>query len=295
MNITLRQLRAFVTIAECKSFTKAANELHLTQSSLSGIIKELEKNLDVQLFDRTTRQLHLSSAGERLLPYALRILGELRLLGNELGDLKDFDQGKVRLAVSQQLAASAMPSLIHQFRQAHPNIQVTLLDCSIEEVISRVQSLEADIGIGPERVLTQDVAACELFSADFCLVVPPDHAFAKQSCVLWDQIDEPVTTLRGNFTQKLIDDLPKDISHRLFRTDYEVNFLSTALGMTQKGFGVTIAMPYAKNWVDQHGLVMIPLTEPIISRRFMLYTHKRRSLTPAITAFMAFLTSYAKT
>lgn len=293
MNITLRQLRAFVAIAEYKSFTKAADELHLTQSSLSGIIKELEKNLGVQLFDRTTRQLHLSGAGERLLPYAFRVLGELRLLGNELDDLKDFDQGKVRLAVSQQLAASAMPGLIHQFRQAHPNIQVTLLDCSIEEVISRVQSLEADIGIGPERVLTQDVAASALFSADFCLVVPPCHAFADRQWVAWDDIDEPVTTLRGNFTQKLIDELPKEISHRLFRPDYQVNFLSTALGMTQKGFGLTIAMPYAKNWVDQHGLVMIPLASPVISRRFMLYTHKRRSATPAITAFMTFLHAHA--
>lgn len=294
MNITLRQLRAFVAVAEYKSFTKAADDLHLTQSSLSGIIKELEKNLDVQLFDRTTRQLYLSSAGERLLPSALRVLGELRLLGNELNDLKDFYQGKVRLAVSQQLAASAMPSLIHQFRQTHPNIQVTLLDCSIEEVINRVQSLEADIGIGPERVLTQDVTANELFSSDFCLVVPPCHAFATQSSVSWYDIDEPVTTLRGNFTQKLIDELPKDLSHRLFRTDYEVNFLSTALGMTQKGFGVTVAMPYAKNWVDQHGLVMVPLTTPIVSRKFMLYIHKRRAATPAIKAFMDFLTSYAK-
>ena len=294
MNVTLRQLRAFVAVAEYKSFTKAADELHLTQSSLSGLIKEMEKNLDVQLFDRTTRQLYLSSAGERLLPSALRVLGELRLLGNELDDLKDFYQGKVRLAVSQQLAASAMPSLIQEFRKSHPNIQVTLLDCSIEEVINRVQLLEADIGIGPERVLTQDVMASELFLSDFCLVVRPCHVFANRQSVAWQEIDEPVTTLRGNFTQKLIDELPKEISHRLFRADYEVNFLSTALGMTQKGFGVTIAMPYAKNWVDQHGLVMIPLTSPTISRKFLLYAHKRRPSMPAIAAFQTFLSKYAK-
>jgi DNA-binding transcriptional LysR family regulator len=92
---------------------------------------------------------------------------------------------------------------------------------------------------------------------------------------------------------KAADELPKEISHRLFRPDYQVNFLSTALGMTQKGFGLSIAMPYAKNWVDQHGLVMIPLVSPIISRRFMLYTHKRRSATPAITAFMTFIHTHA--
>lgn len=294
MNVTLRQLKAFATVAECKSFTKAADELHLTQSSLSGLIKEMEKNLEVRLFDRTTRQLYLSEAGERLLPYVLRILSEMRLLGNEIDDLKDFYQGKVRLAVSQQLAASAMPSLIQKFRQTHPNIQVTLLDCSIEEVISRVQLLEADIGVGPERVLTNDVMASELFSSQFCLVVRPDHAFAKRQMVAWQEIDEQVTTLRGNFTQRLIDELPKEIGHRLFRADYEVNFLSTALGMTQKGFGVTVAMPYAKNWVDQHGLVMVPLSSPVISRKFLLYAHKRRPPTPAVQAFQAFLTQHAQ-
>lgn len=292
MSITIRQLKAFATVAEYKSFTKAADELHLTQSSLSGLIKEMEKHLDVRLFDRTTRQLHLSDAGERLLPYALRILGEIRLFNNETEDLKDFHQGKVRLAVSQQLAASAMPSLIQKFRETHPNIQVTLLDCSIEEVINRVQMLEADIGIGPERVLTSDVSASELFSSEFCLVVRPEHPFAKRDKVAWAEIEEQVTTLRGNFTHRLVEELPKDISHRLFRADYEVNFLSTALGMTQQGLGVTVAMPYAKNWVDQHGLVMMPLTEPVIRRKFLLYTHKRRPPTVAVRVFWEFLSQY---
>ena len=295
MNISLRQLKAFASVAEHKSFTKAASELHLTQSSLSGLIKEMEKQLDVRLFDRTTRQIHLSDAGERLLPYVLRMLDELRLFGNELGNLKDFHQGKVRIAASQQLAASAMPELIREFKLAYPNVQVTLLDCSVEEVISRVELLEADIGIGPERMLGADVAASELFSSEFCLVVRPEHKLADRTKITWRELaQESVITLQGPFTQRLVKELPKDVSERLFHADYEVNFLSTALGMTQRGLGVTVAMPYAKNWVDQHGLIMIPLYEPTIRRRFLLYTHKRRSPTPAVSAFQGFLVKYAK-
>lgn len=290
MNITLRQLKAFASIAEHKSFTKAADELHLTQSSLSGLIKEMEKNLEVRLFDRTTRQLYLSDAGERLLPYALRILSELRLLDNEITNLKDFHQGKIRLAASQQLAASAMPELINRFVKAHPNIQVTLIDCSVEEVINRVQLLEADLGIGPERVLSSDVAASELFASEFCLVVRPEHPLAKCSAIEWRQlVDEDLIILQGPFAKKLLTELPTQVSHRLFRADYEVNFLSTALGMTQMGLGITLAMPYARTWVDQHGLVMIPLKEPVISRKFLLYAHKRRSPSAAINVFKEFL------
>ncbi|OPH35582.1 LysR family transcriptional regulator [Moraxella lacunata] len=295
MSVSLRQLRAFVMIADCKSFTKAGDELFLTQSSLSGLIKEMEKQLDVKLFDRTTRQIHLSDAGERLLPHARRILDEVRLFDHETHDLKDFHQGKIRLAVSQQLAASGMPRLIQKFRTAYPSVQVTLLDCSIEEVISRVQSLDADIGIGPERTLGSDILADELFESPFHAVLPATHVLADRPHIAWGELEhEHVITLRGNFTQRLMDELPKELSSRLFRADYEVNFLSTALGMAQMGLGLTITLPHAKNWVDQHGLVMRPLVEPSIHRKFMCYTHKRRSPTSAMSAFLRFLKGYAK-
>lgn len=295
MNFSLRQLRAFVMVADCKSFTKASESLFLTQSSLSGLIKDMEKQLDVKLFDRTTRQLHLSESGERLLPFARRILDEVRLFDHEMSDMRDFNQGKIRLAVSQQLAASGMPRLIHKFRQSHPNVQVTLIDCSIEEVISRVHSLEADIGIGPERAPSIDILADELFASPFYLVVPKNHRLANQASISWEELEsEYLITLRGNFTQRIIDELPKELSDKLFRSDYEVNFLSTALGMVQMGLGLTITLPHAKNWVQQHDLLMIPLVQPSVTRRFMLYTHKRRSNTPLISMFLKFLKEYAK-
>lgn len=295
MNVSLRQLKAFVSVAEHKSFTKAAFELHLTQSSLSGLIKEMEKQLDVRLFERTTRQLTLSQAGERLLPHALRVMGEMRLMSNEIDSLKDFHQGKVRIAVSQQLAASAMPALIKAFRKAHPSIQVTLVDCPVEEVIHRVHLLEADIGIGPERTMGSEVMASELFVSQFCLVVRPCHRFAGRADVDWQElVGEDLTTLRGGFTQRLMSELPSQLGHQLFKEDYQVNFLSTALGMTQMGLGVTVAMPYAANWVRQHDLVMIRLKNPVISRKFLLYTHKRRSPNSAVMAFWYFLVDYVK-
>lgn len=257
--------------------------------------KRWKKQLDVKLFDRTTRQIHLTDAGKRLLPHARRILDEVRLFDHQTQDLKDFYQGKIRLAVSQQLAASGMPRLIHKFATTYPSVQVTLLDCSIEEVISRVQSLDADIGIGPERTLGSDILADELFASPFYVVLPTTHALTKYSHIAWGELeDERIITLRGNFTQRLIDELPKELSSRLFRMNYEVNFLSTALGMAQMGFGLTITLPHAKNWVDQHGLVMRPLVEPSIHRKFMCYTHKRRSPTPAMSAFLRFLKGYAK-
>ncbi|UTO05593.1 LysR family transcriptional regulator [Moraxella sp. FZLJ2107] len=295
MNITFRQLKAFVSVARHKSFTKAADELHLTQSSLSGLIKEMENQLDTRLFDRTTRQMHLSEAGERLLPHALRVIHDMQVLGNEIADLKDFHQGKVRIAAPQQLAASAMPELIKQFKQAYPDIQVNLIDCSVEDVINSVQTLEADLGVGPAFAYHTDLSATELFSSPFRLVVRPDHPLASRSDLTWSEMsDGELITLQEPFANYIADHLPLDISTKVFRSDYEVNFLSTALGMVKQGLGMTMALGYAKAWVDEQNLVMVPISEPQISYKFLLYKHRYRSTSPAVMAFEAFLINYSK-
>lgn len=290
MNVTLRQLKAFVLVAEHNSFTKASEILLLTQSALSGLIKELEQNLGVKLFDRTTRKMHLSDAGERLLPQARRVLNEVAVLDEKVAGLKSLHQGHVHLAVSQQLAASAMPQLIAKFCATYPNIQVTLTDCSIDDVVNLVENLAVDLGIAPERTHCADVTAAILFESSFYLVLPKDHPLAKQKTVYWENLlNEKLITLNGPFIKGLQSQLPKEISEYIFDSDYEVNFLSTALGMTRQGLGVTLCLLYAAEWVHQNGLVMRPLHRPVVERKFLLYTHKSRSLSPAAAAFRQFV------
>ncbi len=290
MNVTLRQIKAFVLVAEHNSFTRAAEILMLTQSALSGLIKDLEQNLDIKLFDRTTRKMHLSDAGVRLLPQARRILNEVALLDEKVAGLKSLHQGHVRLAVSQQLAASAMPQFIAKFRSTYPNIQVTLVDCSIDDVVAQVENLQTDLGIAPERSYSSDVSATVLFESPFYLVIPKHHPLALRQMVYWeDLLGEKLITLNGPFIKSLQNQLPEEISTHIFNPDYEINFLSTALGMTRQGLGVTLCLLYAAEWVHQNGLIMRPLYNPVVERKFLLYTHKNRSLSPAAKAFYEFV------
>lgn len=290
MSTTLRQLRAFVLVAEQNSFTKAAEMLCLTQSALSGLIKELEQNLDVKLFDRTTRKLHLSDAGMRLLPQARRVLNEMAVLNEKVSNLKSLHQGHIRLAVSQQLSASTMPKFIAKFCELHPHIQVTLTDCSVDDVVEHIENLEADLGVAPERVHSDDLKTDTLFGSPFYLVLPSTHSFAKKDVIRWtDLLNERLITLNGPFIKSLQNELPSNISDRIFNPDFEINFLSTALGMVRMGLGVTVCLLYAAEWVEQNGLVMRPIAEPVVERNFLLYTHKNRSLSPAAAAFKDFL------
>ena len=218
----------------------------------------------------------------------------MSVLNEKVANLKSLHQGHIHLAVSQQLSASTMPKFIAKFCELHPNIEVTLTDCSIDQVVEHIENLEADLGVAPERSYSDDLHADILFSSPFYLVLPTSHPFAKKNQLHWsDLLNERLITLNGPFIKGLQNELPVQISSRIFNPDFEINFLSTALGMTRMGLGVTLCLLYAAEWVEQNGLTMRSITEPIVERKFLLYTHKNRSLSPAALAFKEFLLNNA--
>lgn len=298
MNISIRQLSAFISVADNGSFTRASEQMHLTQSAVSGLIKELESSLGIVLFDRTTRQLSLSIVGHHLLPQARRILNEMQLFENEASSLTSLAQGQVRLAVSQ-FAASSMPAVIAQFAKAYPDISVSLLDCSAENVLEHIQNIEVDLGVGTERGFIEsedDISADLLYQLPFCVVMPDNHALAQKTEVIWqDLVDTPLITLQGPFIEQVTAELDEEIASHIQQARYKVNFMSTALEMTRQGFGITLCLPYMPeviDWVSANGLQMRPLAQPIKMRRFFIYQRSSRALSPASIAFKQFLQTY---
>lgn len=298
MNISIRQLSAFISVADNGSFTRASEQMHLTQSAVSGLIKELESSLGIVLFDRTTRQLSLSIVGHHLLPQARRILNEIQLFENEASSLTSLAQGQVRLAVSQ-FAASSMPAVIAQFAKAYPDISVSLLDCSAENVFEHIQNIEVDLGVGTERGFIEsedDISADLLYQLPFCVVMPDNHALAQKTEIIWqDLVDTPLITLQGPFIEQVTAELDEEIASHIQQARYKVNFMSTALEMTRQGFGITLCLPYMPeviDWVSANGLQMRPLAQPIKMRRFFIYQRSSRALSPASIAFKQFLQTY---
>ncbi|MDA5132028.1 LysR family transcriptional regulator [Psychrobacter sp. ANT_H3] len=298
MNISIRQLTAFISVADNGSFTRASEQMHLTQSAVSGLIKELESSLGIVLFDRTTRQLSLSVVGHHLLPQARRILNEMQLFENEASSLTSLAQGQVRLAVSQ-FAASSMPAVIAQFAKEYPDISVSLLDCSAENVLEHIQNIEVDLGVGTELGFMEsedDISADLLYQLPFCVVMPDSHALAQKSEVVWqDLVDIPLITLQGPFIEQVTAELDESIASHIQQARYKVNFMSTALEMTRQGFGITLCLPYMPeviDWVSANGLQMRPLAQPAKMRRFFIYQRSSRALSPASIAFKQFLQSY---
>lgn len=278
------------------SFTKAAQELHLTQSALSSLIKELENNLDMKLFDRTTRQLEISEIGKSILPAAVRVLNEMNAMHDEIGRLKNLEQGKVRIAITQQLASTTLPSMIADFNVNYPNIKVSVTDCGVEMVQQCVLDATVDIGIGPERQLSHGLTQELLFSLPFHVVAQPSHPLAQLGELTWKDLkNEDLITLSGSFTELLSDDLLRRSAAHLLNAKYKVSFMSTALSMVQHGLGVTLCLPYVYDWVAQNKLVMLPIKNPEIHRKFYLYSRNNRVHSPAVEQFIKLFSSKIKT
>jgi DNA-binding transcriptional LysR family regulator len=293
MNPTLRQMRAFVAVAKTGNFTLAAQYMHVTQSALSGLIKELEQTLGARVVDRSTRRIALTEMGKELYPLFSQMIDDLdRALAN-IADQAQLRKGIVRVAAPQLMACTLLPQAIAAWRERHPDVKVSLADSAVENVTARVLSGEVDCGIGPERDETPELDARLLLTMPFEAVIPAGHPLESRPQLAWSDLgDYPFISLRGQFTERLLADMGQAQRDLTLRPAHEVTFMSTALAMVAAGLGVTVCMPYAAELVRRHGLLTRPLAAPVLTRRFFVYTRAQRSLSPAAEAFVAFLSSY---
>nr|WP_175798665.1 LysR family transcriptional regulator [Burkholderia anthina] len=289
MNVTLRQLRAFVAVARTGSFTLAAGNLSVTQSALSGLIKELEEVIGLKVVDRKARRVRLSDVGADIYPLIEKILGELDTVTADLLNRKNLRTGTVRVAAPQLLSSTVLPAAIAAFGKQYPGIHVQVSDCMVDNVTAHVVAREVDFGIGPERDTHCDIDAAFLFERPFIAVLPPGHVLEEQAKLRWEDLAAlPFISLRGQFTENLSGDLRATRDFNLSPSS-EVAFMSTALSMVNAGLGVTVCLSYARSLVSLYGLQVRPLVDPVITRAFYIFTHSGRSLSPAAQAFHDFL------
>jgi DNA-binding transcriptional LysR family regulator len=304
MSPTLRQMRALVALAKTGHFTLAAQSMHVTQSALSGLIKELEQTLAVRVVDRSTRRIALTEIGRELVPLFSQMIDDLDRALSNIADHAQLRKGIVRVAAPQLMACTLLPVVIAAWSRRYPEVKVSLADSPVESVTARVLSGESDLGIGPERDGAPQLEARALMEMPFEAVVPAGHPLlARAGCgsVGWDELAAwPVIALRGQFTERLLADMhadmhadaPPGLPELTLKPTHEVSYMTTALAMVAAGLGITVCMPYAAALVRQHGLHALPLRAPTLTRRFYVYTREQRSLSPAAETFVEFLLSY---
>ena len=296
MNLTLRQLRAFDAVAETGSFTAAAARLHLTQSALSVLVRELEREMGVQLFDRHTRRVLLSEAGREFQPSVQRLLADLAGAVAGVTELRDQKKGVLRLAAPQLMACTLMPRVIAAYGARYPDIDVRLADTLPEHLLDGLLSGEAELAVGQDVPVDTTIERRSLFRDRHWLICPPSHPLARRRKVRWSEL-VPYTFIAPtrDFRQRVLPELePEARAFMLRATTQEVSYMTTALGMVASGLGLTVCPTYSASLVRAHGLQMVRLESPDFHREVCVYSAARRSLSPAAAGFVGMLERFVR-
>lgn len=286
MNVTLRQLRVFIAVAEALHFTRAADALHMSQSSVSTLVRELEDALGLRLFDRHTRMLRLTPAGAEILPLARKAVADLDSVIGSSNQLRTLGRGRVSVAAASIQAALVLPRLIREFCVASPGVKVVLHDVAQDEVLEMVRAGEVDFGVGTAPESRHDLATRALWHEDFVAVLQPEHPLARKRELTWRDLQEApiIGPHASNPVREQLDFALAREGLSLTRL-YEVALPLTIVGMVEGGLGVGVMTTSMNRVVKALGLVTKAIRQPVVRREVSLVFHPDRSLSPAAQSF----------
>jgi DNA-binding transcriptional LysR family regulator len=280
MNVTLRQLRVLLEVARARSFTRTGGSIGLTQSAVSHSVRELETELGVKLFDRTTREVELTDAGKRLTAVLTPLLDELDRLLHTAQSHGEQLRGKVRVATSPTISANLMPACISECSRRHPDVHLLLRDQVQSLVMESVRQGEVDFGVVVEPKSRLDLACEPIMTDPFCLVCRADHPFAAKKSVRWTSLSEQNLVLldHASGSRQLID---QALATHAVRSNVvqELGHPTTVFQMIAAGIGIAVLPMLAMPAPEASGLVVRALT-PRIDRTIILARRKNRSLSP---------------
>lgn len=287
---TVRQIDAFLTVAETLSFTEAGNRLGLTASAVSQLVQELEGEVGFKLFDRNTRKVALSSAGKEFMGPADLVLRHLRLAEMAAADLRNGSAGLVRVAAPMVVASSILPKLIRAHVGQHASVAVRIRDAAVEQMVDLVEAGDVDFAIGPDRSCSENVRRVDLFDSPWVLWCAPFHHLARPEPVRWSELRGEALVAAGRDHERSVArmraGLPEE--ERIEPIDV-VDNVSTALGIAAEGLAATLTPDYVAAWAERFGLVMRRVTEPEVVRQVCLYLPTRRAISPSAQAFARFI------
>ena len=284
---TIRQLRAFVQVHRLRKLSAAAEQLFVTQSAVSMLIRQLEEGLGARLFDRTTRSLQPTAAASEMLPVAERILRDVDALATGFRELAQLERGRVSVAITPTLASFLLPEAIRRFAHSHPQVRVLVDDCAPDQFVSRVIGEHVDFGIGTPERPGAEVDTQMLLRDHLALVCPRTHPLAERRSVRWRALaGEPLTTVRPGYGIRPQIEAAAAQAGVALDVVHEVSFLSTALWMTASGMGAAIMPSAFARAAGDASLAILPLVAPRVSRDVSVVTRRGRSLSAASLSFI---------
>jgi LysR family cyn operon transcriptional activator len=265
MNLThieLRHLRYFLAVAETAHFTRAAEKLHVTQPTLSQQIRQLEGQLDLELFDRVGRSVKLTAAGETLLPHARKVLHELESAQTALDEMHGLKRGLLRVGIVQTVNACVIPDIVARFGAAHAGIRVECAEMAVADIEADLESGKLDLGVSFLPPTRKSLTGEKLFTEELVAVVADGHALAKRRRMRMRELKfQPLALLSRKYcTRQLIDCALAEAGVEP-EVRVEMNSVASLLSTVRRTELVSL-LPSLALCAQDRGLKTIALTEP---------------------------------
>ncbi|HVW52391.1 MAG TPA: LysR family transcriptional regulator [Trinickia sp.] len=286
MDLNLRDLRAFVAVAQTGSFTRAASKLNLSQPALTVQIRRLEETVGARLFDRNSRTVALTSVGRELLPVLQKSLADMQRVLDDARALGDGSRGTVRIACLPSFAAGRLPALIRDFHGQAPHTRFEIRDVVASTVNQLVRAGEFDLGVTGGAVDDPQIDILHRAQDRLMVVCPRDHPLARKRRVgAADLAADPlVLTAPGTSVRAIVDSAFGEAGC-VSELACEPTYMMTAVAMVQAGLGITILPGATPEIRAERELIGRPIDDARFVRAVLLIKKRGRTLPPATLAF----------
>jgi DNA-binding transcriptional LysR family regulator len=294
-----RRLKVFHAVARLLSFTKAAEELHMTQPAVTFQVRQLEEYFNTRLFDRTHNKVSLTPAGERVSEFAERIFDLYSEMENSVRDLTGEISGALTIGASTTIAEYMLPALLGEFKNRYPDINLRLKVSNSEGIVSMVEHNVIDLGVVESAVSNKNLIVEVCHDDQLVVIAAPDHDLVKRGGKVKasDIVNYPfVSREEGSGTREVIMQYLMDAKVGLgdMNICLELGSPEAIKGAVEAGMGITIiSRSIIGKELKLNTLVELQL-DPPLSRPFSFVRQRQKFRVTVMEKLLEFAQSYFK-
>lgn len=293
-----RRLQVFYTVARLLSFTKAAEELHMTQPAVTFQVRQLEEQFNTRLFDRTHNRISLTEAGKKVYECGERIFEIYAEMDNSVRQLTGDISGVLILGASTTIAEYMLPVLLGDFKAEHPDVTVRLKVANTDGIVSQVENNAIDLGVVEAPVTNKNLVVEECSRDQLVVIVQPGHELAGESVVPLKRLaDFPfICREEGSGTREvMLESMHKSgMEPNELKVSMELGSLEAIKGAVEAGMGISV-ISYATIQKElKLGTLVAVKTDPPINRPFSFVHQKQKFRMRAMDELLSFARNYCK-
>ena len=293
----LRQIRAFVALANTQSFTRAAESLFLTQSAVSHSIRSLEQQLEVQLVERSGKKIALTQDGVVFLRRCRSVISELEQATQEVEALKRWGQGRIRLGATHTLCQYLLPTVLREFRDCFPRCEIHIESGDTAELMKKLEEAQLDLVLGLGGRPPSWTKFHPIFEDELVFVVSSQHPWAQQEDIPLEDISSESFLIyaKKSETYRIIRSHFEGLGVKL-RTTLNLGSMGALKEMARLGIGVGILSPWvAQAELDRGQLVQVRIRKEPLRREWGAFFHENKKLSLVEDTFIGICEVTART